>query len=167
MRLKELRQYLKGNKRVKHLTPNPKIDTGYFTNLVYERETNCLAFIMREEGEPLTTTKVQEFIDASDNISDDALITVDNPCLVNNNNNLVRWICEDDKVIAINEKASENVVEELIARSDSLQSMSDADFVQLAFDDGLTLEDFKKVSDNAYSFAKRTKEEFGLSELRP
>ena len=167
MRLKELKQYLKENKLIKHLTPNPTINTGYFTHLVYERGTNCLAFIMKNEGEPLTTAKVQEFIDKCDTISDDTLITIDTPALEENNNNLVRWFCEDGTTIAINEKSSEDVAEELISRFNNhlLKNDSDADFVQSCFESGFTLKDFKLISNDAYFFAKRTKKEFGLSEI--
>lgn len=150
MRLKELRPYLKGNKLVKHLTPNPRINTCYFTHLMYERENNCLAFVMWGECEPLTTDKVLEFLDTSDllgGISDDTLITIDAPWLTENNNNLVRWICEDDTTIAINEKASEDIAEELNARfKDHLErNTSDEDFIQSCFDDGFTREDLKLI----------------------
>jgi len=173
MRLKELRQYLKEDKLVKHLTPSPTIDTGYFTDLVYKKESNCLAFVMKEEGEPLTTTKVREFIDACDSITgdtipDDTLITVGTPSLTKNNNNIVRWICESDTTIIINEKAPEGVAEELNARfaDHLLLKESDEDFVKSCFESGFTLEDFKQVGSGAYTFAKRIKEEFGLTEMQ-
>ena len=168
MRFKELRQYLKENKLIKHLTPNPKIDTPYFTDLIYDKETDCLAFVIMNNNEPLSTEKVNDFIDHCDPISDNTLITIDVPYLKDNNDNIVRWISENDNTIAINEKASEDIAEELGARYNNHLTLndSDADFVQSCFESGFTLEDFKLVGNDAYSFVKRTKEKFGLSEIQ-
>ena len=167
MRFKELRQYLKKDKLVKYLTLNLRIDTPHFTDIVYNKDTDCLAFIIRDGYKSLSTSMIRDYADNHDEISDNTLITIDVPYLKNNNDNIVRWISENDTTIAINEKSSEDIVEELSARYNHHLTVndSDSDFVQSCFDAGFTLEDFKQVGDDVYSFVKRTKEEFGLSEI--
>lgn len=158
---------MKEDKLVRFLTFNERVLTPYFTDLVYNKDTDCLAFVIRVNHEPLSTNMIKDFADKYDEISDNTLITIDAPYLKSNNNNIVRWISENDTTIAINDKASEDIEEELSARYNHHLTVndSDSDFVQSCFDAGFTLEDFKQVSDEVYSFVKRTKEEFGLSEL--
>ena len=167
MNIRELKQSLVGcndSAPVRYLSPIERFSDGSIVDTEYKNN-----FLVLKTGASAAVT-VKELSNRISDLPDDVIVTIDTAFLEKNNKNILRYVSENTSktAIAVNDKANEDVAEELNARAESRSflALGDSDMLQTCFDDGFTMDDFKDAGDSIYKWAVRTKEEFGCIELQ-
>ena len=169
MRIKELKSQLNTGSKIMYLSPSIERGTP-ITGTRYNKDENIFALVYGN-AEPMSGEEIISLIEEK-NVPDDAIVTMMEPHLTDNNANIVRWLAEDrdGKYCAVNDKENEDVSEEIAARMEDAwgDGAKAKETLEGIFEAGFTMKDFKDLdakNKGAYDWAKHVKEKFSLKEI--